>query len=151
MADASRVYESEALSRAIIGTAPIGLALLARDSGMPLLQNETARALVGEGAEEGSDAIAPLYVRLAELGRSSHGDEALELQWSPDDEGCDTQLQISMALATYHDQAVWVCALRDVTAQVELEDTLRRAREDAEAARQAAEAVSYTHLTLPTM
>ncbi len=140
LADASRVYESEALSRAIIGTAPIGLALLARDSGRPLLQNDTARQLVGEGAD--SHAIAPLYVRLAELGRSSHGDDALELQWSPDEEGSDTQLQISMALATYHDQAVWVCALRDVTAQVELEDTLRRAREDAEAARQAAEAAT---------
>lgn len=142
LADASRVYESEALSRAIIGTAPIGLALLARDSGAPLLQNDSARQLVGEGADGGSNAIAPLYARLAELGRSSHGDEALELQWSPDDEGSDTQLQISMALATYHDQAVWVCALRDVTAQVELEDTLRRAREDAEAARQAAEAAT---------
>ncbi|MBA0428741.1 MULTISPECIES: ATP-binding protein [Stenotrophomonas] len=141
LADASRVYESEALSRAIIGTAPIGLALLARDSGRPLLQNDTARQLVGEGADVGS-TVAPLYARLAELGRSSHGDEALELQWSPDEEGSDTQLQISMALATYHDQAVWVCALRDVTAQVELEDTLRRAREDAEAARQAAEAAT---------
>ncbi len=142
LTDASRVYESEALSRAIIGTAPIGLALLARDNGAPLLQNDSARQLVGEGADGGSSAIAPLYVRLAELGRSSHGDEALELQWSPEDEGSDTQLQISMALATYHDQAVWVCALRDVTAQVELEDTLRRARADAEAARQAAEAAT---------
>ncbi len=142
LADASRVYESEALSRAIIGTAPIGLALLARDGGRPLLQNDTARQLVGDEAEEGSIATAPLYARLAELGRSSHGDEALELQWSPAEGSTDTQLQISMALATYHDQAVWVCALRDVTAQVELEDTLRRAREDAEAARQAAEAAT---------
>ncbi len=142
LADASRVYESEALSRAIIGTAPIGLALLARDSGSPLLQNEAARQLVGEGADIGATAIAPLYARLAELGHSSHAGEALELQWSPEEEGSDTQLQISMALATYHDQAVWVCALRDVTAQVELEDTLRRAREDAEAARQAAEAAT---------
>ena len=142
LADASRIYESEALSRAIIGTAPIGLALLARDSGMPLLQNETARRLVGEDANEEGNTVAPLYAQLAELGRSSPGDEALELQWSPDDEDSDTQLQISMALATYHNQAVWVCALRDVTAQVELEDTLRRAREDAEAARQAAEAAT---------
>ncbi|EPG2415876.1 ATP-binding protein [Stenotrophomonas maltophilia] len=142
LADASRVYESEALSRAIIGTAPIGLALLARDSGMPLLQNDTARQLVGEAGGADSHAIAPLYARLAELGRGGHDDEALELQWSPDEGGSDTQLQISMALATYHDQAVWVCALRDVTAQVELEDTLRRAREDAESARQAAEAAT---------
>lgn len=142
LADASRVYESEALSRAIIGTAPIGLALIARDTGMPLLQNETARQLVGDQADEDGNAIATLYARLAELGRSSHGEEALELQWSPEEEGAGTQLQISMALATYHHQAVWVCALRDVTAQVELEDTLRRAREDAEAARQAAEAAT---------
>uniref|UniRef100_A0A914Y9U9 histidine kinase n=1 Tax=Panagrolaimus superbus TaxID=310955 RepID=A0A914Y9U9_9BILA len=45
-----------------------------------------------------------------------------------------------MALATYHDQAVWVCALRDVTAQVELEDTLRRAEQQLLQAKQAAEA-----------
>lgn len=143
LADASRVYESEALSRAIIGTAPIGLALLARDSGRPLLENDTARQLVhsvqDDNAPEGE--VAPLYARLAEAGRGVQGDEALDLHWAADG-GNATQLQISLALARYHDQAVWVCALRDVTAQVELEETLRRAREDAEAARQSAEAAT---------
>lgn len=142
LADASRVYESEALSRVIIGTAPIGLALLARDSGAPLLQNEAARQLVGAAANTEDAAIAPLYARLAELGRGSQGEDALELQWLPEGAGGDVQLQISMALATYRDQVVWVCALRDVTAQVELEDNLRRAREDSEAARRAAEAAN---------
>ena len=141
LADASRVYESEALSRAIIGTAPIGLALLARDNGQPLLQNETARALVGHEPDDGA-TVAPLYARLAELGRGETGEDALELQWSPSDAGSTTQLQISLAKASYHDQAVWVCALRDVTAQVELEENLRRAREDSEAARQSAEAAN---------
>ncbi len=147
LADASRVYESEALSRAIISTAPIGLALLARDDGHSLLQNETARQMVhGMGAGEGqgeaaAGAVAPLYARLAELGRGVQGDESLELQWSAE-EGDATQLQISMATARYHDQAVWVCALRDVTAQLELEENLRRAREDSEAARQSAEAAT---------
>lgn len=143
LADASRVYESEALSRAIIGTAPIGLALLARDNGRPLLENETARQLVRaveeDDAEEGE--VPPLYARLAEAGRGVQGDESLDLHWSAE-EGNATQLQISLALARYHDQAVWVCALRDVTAQVELEENLRRAREDSEAARQSAEAAT---------
>ncbi|WP_142806054.1 hybrid sensor histidine kinase/response regulator [Stenotrophomonas maltophilia] len=143
LADATRVYESEALSRVIIGTAPIGLALLARSSGEPLLQNHTARELVESVHHAGEDiTLPPLYARLAELGRSAGIGEVLELQWSPAESGTATQLQISMAQATYYEQPVWVCALRDVTAQVELEDNLRRAREDSEVARQSAEAAN---------
>ncbi len=138
LADAARVYESEALSRTILNTAPVGLALLARDTGTPLLQNDAARALVGADA----DAPVPLYARLAELGRSAAADDVLELHWSPDDQSHGTQLQVSIAQASYRDQAVWVCALRDVTAQAELEENLRQAREDSEAARQSAEAAN---------
>lgn len=142
LADASRVYESEALSRVIIGTAPVGLVLLARDSGEPLLQNDAARQLVETVRTAGEVASPPLYLRLAEVGRNARIDEVLELQWSPAESGTATQLQISMAQATYYEQPVWVCALRDVTAQVELEDNLRRAREDSESARQSAEAAN---------
>ncbi|HGM6729943.1 TPA: ATP-binding protein [Stenotrophomonas maltophilia] len=142
LADASRVYESEALSRVIIGTAPVGLVLLARDSGEPLLQNDAARQLVETVRTAGEVASPPLYLRLAEVGRNARIDEVLELQWSPAESGTATQLQISMAQATYDEQPVWVCALRDVTAQVELEDNLRRAREDSEAARQSAESAN---------
>lgn len=142
LADASRVYESEALSRVIIGTAPVGLVLLARDSGEPLLQNDAARQLVETVRTAGEVASPPLYLRLAEVGRNARIDEVLELQWSPAESGTATQLQISMAQAIYYEQPVWVCALRDVTAQVELEDNLRRAREDSEAARQSAEAAN---------
>ncbi|OUL17222.1 hypothetical protein B0X78_00735 [bacterium AM6] len=52
LANASRVYESEALSQAIIGTAPVGLALLRRGDGAPLLQNQVARALAGGDADD---------------------------------------------------------------------------------------------------
>ncbi|HGM7334836.1 TPA: ATP-binding protein [Stenotrophomonas maltophilia] len=142
LADASRVYESEALSRVIIGTAPVGLVLLARDSGEPLLQNDAARQLVETVRTASEVASPPLYLRLAEVGRNARIDEVLELQWSPAESGTATQLQISMAQATYYEQPVWVCALRDVTAQVELEENLRRAREDSEAARQSAEAAN---------
>ncbi len=142
LADASRVYESEALSRVIIGTAPVGLVLLARDSGEPLLQNDAARQLVETVRTASEVASPPLYLRLAEVGRNASIDEVLELQWAPAESGTATQLQISMAQATYDEQPVWVCALRDVTAQVELEDNLRRAREDSEAARQSAESAN---------
>ncbi|XWO47355.1 response regulator [[Pseudomonas] boreopolis] len=144
LADASRVYESEALSRAIIETAPVGLALLARDSGKPLLQNDAARQLAaGWDEENAGDAVpAALYARLVEMGRRTGGDDVLEFQWSPSGEGASAQLQIAMAPAIYRDQAVWVCALRDVTAQVELEENLRRAREDSETARKSAEAAN---------
>lgn len=138
LADAVRVYESEALSRTILTTAPMGLALLARDSGTPLLQNDAARTLL-----EAADASpTPLYGRLAELGQGGATDDVLELHWTGDEQAQGAHLQISVAQGSYHDQAVWVCALRDVTAQAELEENLRRAREDAEAARRSAEAAS---------
>ncbi|WP_414491795.1 ATP-binding protein [Stenotrophomonas maltophilia] len=140
LADASRVYESEALSQAIIGTAPVGLALLRRGDGAPLLQNQTARELGGEPTQEA--AVPSLYAGLAAHARGLPRQGA-EFNWAlPGEGGEPTQLQVALASATYRDEAVWVCAVRDITAQVDLQRTLRQARQDSEAARQAAEAAS---------
>jgi len=146
LADASRVYESELLSNAIIGTAPIGLALIARDSGAPLLENDAAQRLVlawGQG-DTGGTAVPTLYAELSAHGRARSSNSAGEFQWpgESNSRADRMQLQIGMAPASYREQPVWVCAMRDITDQVELEDNLRRAREDSERARESAEAAT---------
>ncbi|CAH0130566.1 hybrid sensor histidine kinase/response regulator [Stenotrophomonas lactitubi] len=140
LADASRVYESEALSQAIIGTAPVGLALLRRRDGAALLQNQVARELVGESGQD--EAVPELYAQLIAHARGLPA-RGGEFNWALDAGTDDArQLQVALAVANYHDQPVWVCAMRDATAQVELQHTLQQARQDSERAREAAEAAS---------
>lgn len=139
LADASRVYESEALSRVIIDTSPVGLVLIDPHTGQPLVQNELARQMASDAGGSGGD----LYALLAEQARQQPGQAAHEFQWAtPAGTLPDIRLQVSMAPASYRERAVWVCALRDVTAQAELERTLRDARRDAERARESAESAS---------
>ncbi|HET7331788.1 hybrid sensor histidine kinase/response regulator [Dyella sp.] len=139
LADASRVYESEALSRVIIDTAPVGLCLLDPDSGAPMVENEVARSMAGKG----QDAMpAPLYAQLVKRA-ATHGAASLhEFQWTEGDGDQRRYLQVAMALSMYRMRPAWVCALRDVTTQAQLEENLRRARHDSEQARQAAESAS---------
>lgn len=140
LAEASRVYESEALSQTIIGTASVGLALLSCEDGAPLLQNQVARSLAD--ASPGDAAVPPLYTALIEHARTLPGADG-EFNWTLQHaDQPPLQLQVALATARYREQAVWVCALRDVTAQMELQQTLDNARRDSERARAAAEAAN---------
>jgi two-component system capsular synthesis sensor histidine kinase RcsC len=56
LADASRVYESDALNRAIVQTSPIGLALLDRHTYRPVMQNGVASQIM-MGNQEKLDAF----------------------------------------------------------------------------------------------
>jgi len=140
LAEASRVYESEALSQTIIGTASVGLALLRCEDGAPLLQNQVARALAESPA--GSEAVPPLYAALIQHARSLNGTNGTFTWALQRDNQAPIQLEVALAHARYREQEVWVCALHDITAQVELQDTLDRARRDSEQARAAAEAAN---------
>ena len=138
--DASQVYESEALSRVIIDTSPIGLVLMAHESGEVLLENGLARQLAGPPGESGD---ADVYTRLRRHASAHASDATHEFACTTTtSDGGLRRLQVAMALASWHQRRVWVCALRDVTAQAELERTLRHARRDAERARAAAESAS---------
>lgn len=140
LADASRVYESEELSRIIIETSPAGLCLLDPDTGTPILENEVARAMAGDG---GAADMAELYAQLAVHAKAKWPKTQQEFQWVEKGEGKRPRsLQVSMALAAYRKHPAWVCVLRDVTIQAELEEKLRRARQDSERARLAAESAS---------
>ncbi|WP_249405734.1 hybrid sensor histidine kinase/response regulator [Stenotrophomonas sp. CFBP 13718] len=144
LADAWRVYESEALSRVIIDTSPVGLVLIDPESGEPLVQNELARQMADAAATVDGQTLHAALADKVQADAAS-GQPVREFLWSapvavPDQPAL--RLQVAMALAAYRDRAVWVCALRDVTAQAELEQTLRSARHDAERARAAAESAS---------
>ncbi|WP_313413550.1 ATP-binding protein [Stenotrophomonas sp.] len=144
--DASRVYESDALSGAIISTAPIGLALIARDSGTPLLENQAAHNLISalRSATDATDPAPTLYADLAAHGRNTPASDAINLQWSAPEAPNQRpiQLQVSLAPASYLEKPVWVCAFHDVTDQLEFADNLKRARADSERARELAEAAN---------
>ena len=143
LADASRVYVSEALSRVIIDTSPVGLVLMDPGSGEPLVENVLARQMAADAEAEGQALYAVLAGRARQAGDDAGNGPTLEFPWTaPGHRAAARQLQVSMAPAVYQDRAVWVCALRDITAQVELEQTLRHARQDAERARAAAESAS---------
>lgn len=143
LADARRITESEALSRIIIETSPVGLALVSMANGQPLLQNGLARGLA-YSADEAGEPVPALYRQLAHWAKPEEDSQHLQFQW-PETAAtgiAQRQLEVGLARATYNGQPVWVCALHDVTSQVELEENLRHARQDSEAARHAAEAAS---------
>jgi two-component system capsular synthesis sensor histidine kinase RcsC len=137
LAGASRVYESEALNRAIITTSPVGLCLLDPDGPRPILQN----AMMEEYAGRLVDDPLALYRRLLERatvqGDGSEFPLAIDLpgerRWT---------LQVAAARADYRDRPAWLFALRDVTLQAAMEESLRQAKRDSESARQQAESAS---------
>jgi two-component system, NarL family, capsular synthesis sensor histidine kinase RcsC len=140
LTEASRVYESEALNRTIIETSPVGLALLDPESGKAILQNDVVRQVVGIGdATETEVLFRQLLSHQKTLGEAAQHEFPWQLEL-PD--GHVRHLQIAMAASQYRRWPVQVCALRDVTAQTELEENLRRARRDSEQARAAAESAS---------
>lgn len=145
LADASRVYESEALSRVIIDTSPVGLVLIDPTSGEPLVENEPARQMAALVGADGDALYALLATRArAAVAVDAGAGAAQEFQWNAEGAARHAlELQVAMAPASFRDRPVWVCALRDVTAQAELERTLRDARSDAELARAAAESASH--------
>ncbi|MFC4761896.1 hybrid sensor histidine kinase/response regulator [Dyella koreensis] len=147
LADASRVYESEALSRVIIETSPVGLCLLDSQRADPILQNDVMRQFA-----EQVGATVSLYTQLARQTRNmTHATRtsgAMEFQLDLQRQSGDPlSLLVAAAPTQYRDRPVWLCALRDITARAELEERLRQARIDSEQAKLAAEAASHAKST----
>jgi len=131
LVDAARVYESEALSRTLLDTSPVGLCLLARTDGRMIVRNPAFAAL--------EQTLRPaLPDTLARQLPAEPVQGSLQQQLGLD--GCDgspRQLQVVWVSAQFQRQPVWVCTVRDTTTQAELEAHLRSARSDAEAASRA--------------
>ncbi|MGC1547536.1 MAG: response regulator [Rhodanobacter sp.] len=138
LAGASLVYESEELNRVIIDTSPVGLCLLNPKDASAILQNDVMRRFADDCVERSPS----LYQRLIEqAGDNLSG--PTEFKWVVERlDGNHRNLLVAAAPANYRVHRVLLCAVRDVTAQAELEDKLRQARHDSELAKQAAEAAS---------
>ncbi|WP_312992926.1 ATP-binding protein [Achromobacter animicus] len=125
VAPALRQYEalaeSVSLNRRLVEVAPVGLCLLRRADGMPLLSNELARDwLLEEPA---------LLARL--LADDGHG---AQREYPLDDGRC---LYLTFAPITYRAEEVILCGINDITAFKRVEHSITQAKLHADAANHA--------------
>lgn len=142
IARVSQVYESDALSRIIIDTSPVGLCLLDQEDGTPILKNDVMETL---GKRE--DGSASIYQRLIDKARltAEVGGNTIPFEYPLDVTGDDGKVQrllVSAVPCDYRQKRVLLCVVRNATAQWELEENLRRSRIDADRAKDAAEAAN---------
>jgi two-component system, NarL family, capsular synthesis sensor histidine kinase RcsC len=145
LARAKRVYQSEVLNRTMIEASPVGLCVIAMNNAAPLLQNE----LVREYAIDVTDPDSTFYKQLLHEFRCAKDaltgrPEAREFSISlPSERGDGVRhLLVAVMPIVYQDWDAIFCVLRDMTARVELEESLLRARHDSEQAKLAAESAS---------
>lgn len=139
LADAARVQESEALSRNVIETAPVGLCLIDQHARTLIVHNLTLEHLAGQASANALDALTQ---RLVQEILMRGGDSLLEIAWSSEKQQPLRHLQVIVAASRYQQRAIWVCAVTDATAQNETQQRLLSARLDAEQAQHDAEAAS---------
>jgi len=135
LARAARVYQGEQLSRALIQLSPVGLCLLDHRSGDPVLQNEMMRQLAAASERRG----VMLYTRMVEeaaaiLATPGAQTAEFEVHMPGAAEQPPVLLLVGATSASYEGRLVLLCAVRDLSARVELEQQQKRARESAEAA-----------------
>jgi len=147
-AEAARALESETISHILVSATPIGLCIVRQHDDAILTSNAVAESLLGcgQGArlpahitdalrQEGllsapRQLAAIAQVNVAAL-PASNGRPAVVTETAV---GTAPQfLQITCAPARYRDETVLFCAIQDITAQHQLEQQLRTARETAEA------------------
>lgn len=145
LARAKRVYQSEELNRTMIETSPIGLCVIGLDNAVPLLQNDAVQGF----AIAIADSEATLYRQV--LREYAHATEPLsgrpdarEFELALPSQGGDGELHLLVAAMPiiYQNRAALFCVFRDVTARREIQENLRKAREDSEQAKLAAESAS---------
>jgi two-component system capsular synthesis sensor histidine kinase RcsC len=135
LARSQRVFESEHLSRTLVETAPVGLELIALDSGQPLLSSPMM-------IDKATQMLVPAPVLSAELvrrhrqrgGASGEKQVTHEELTLPTREGGAMDLSVSVVPARYRGQDVLVTAFTDVTAEKNLERQLREAKQAADLA-----------------
>ena len=145
--EAARVHESEALSRTLIETSPVGLCLLDQQSGQVILHNQALEQLIGDTAGNLMDVLVGRLVQRVD--GQVHG-QLFEAP-SSDEQGSPRYLQSIVAASRYQRRAIWVCAVTDVTAQKETQQRLLDARRHAEQAQHDAEAADQAKTTFVAM
>ncbi|WP_047540857.1 hybrid sensor histidine kinase/response regulator [Pseudomonas simiae] len=114
------IAESEAFSRALIDTAPIGLCVIRRSDHHVLLQNQ--HALQWQDAR-------PLYDLLKQQPHTAPGQADLESR--------GRHLHVAFVPTRYQSQDAWLCVVHDVTRHIEDAAALEEARQAADSASQA--------------
>lgn len=145
--EAARVHESEALSRTLIETSPVGLCLLDQQSGQVILHNQALEQLIGDTTGNLMDALVGRLVQ--RIDGQVHG-KLFEAP-SSDEQGPPRYLQSIVAASRYQRRAIWVCAVTDVTAQKETQQRLLDARRHAEQAQHDAEAADQAKTAFVAM
>lgn len=140
LARAARVYQGEQLSRSLIQLSPVGLCLIDRREANAVLQNELMRHYAAAAERSG----IPLYLQLVQMATECESGAAaspepveFELPVPANNKTPARQLLVGAVGATYQGRDVLLCALRDLSARVELEQQQAQAREAAEAASRA--------------
>ncbi|MFL0349672.1 ATP-binding protein [Stenotrophomonas lactitubi] len=145
--EAARVHESEALSRTLIETSPVGLCLLDQQNGQLILHNQALQQLIGDTAGNLMDVLVGRLVQRVD--GQVHGQ--LFDAPSSDEQGPPRYLQSIVAASRYQRRAIWVCAVTDVTAQKETQQRLLDARRHAEQAQHDAEAADQAKTAFVAM
>ncbi len=145
--EAARVHESEALSRTLIETSPVGLCLLDQQNGQLILHNQALEQLIGDTAGNLMDVLVGRLVQRVD--GQVHGQ--LFDAPSSDEQGPPRYLQSIVAASRYQRRAIWVCAVTDVTAQKETQQRLLDARRHAEQAQHDAEAADQAKTAFVAM
>ncbi|WGS45894.1 ATP-binding protein [Burkholderia sp. JSH-S8] len=136
-----RVFDSEHLSRTVIETAPVGLGLIARGRGHPLLRSPLMVELASQVA---GPPLLEMFAERYEAGwREVDAVRQEEVEVRTRD-GREVTLSVSMAPSRYQGEAVLVAAFVDVTAKKQLEARLREARRAADEANAAKSAFLAT-------
>ncbi|SDL15175.1 two-component system, NarL family, capsular synthesis sensor histidine kinase RcsC [Pseudomonas delhiensis] len=138
VSQSQRVFENEQLSRTLIQTAPLGLALLVVESGEVLLRSPAMQAMQGRiSGREGDlpDELARRYRQRVAAALPGTGPEPLheDLTFTALD-GEVLNLSASMAPVRYQERDALVAAFIDITDKKRLERFLLEARDAADKA-----------------
>ncbi|MBN3812281.1 hybrid sensor histidine kinase/response regulator [Paraburkholderia sp. Ac-20347] len=139
--DSLRVFESENLSRTVIHTAPVGLALVSSESGEWLLDSPLMKTMASRIVGEARALADALVVRYADFERRHPNDGTLGVLRQdfvfPAHDGGRIELAASVSHARFKGIDVLVAAFTDVTENRRLQRELSDALLAADSANQA--------------
>lgn len=132
VSQSQRVFESEVLSRTLIQTAPVGLALLVIESGEVLLRSPTMQLMQRRVSAEPQQLPSELVQQYRQSLAASEGRIPTQVLHAERAfiaaDGDTLNLSISMAPVRYQEQDALVVAFIDVTDKKRLEQSLLDAR-----------------------
>lgn len=122
------LIESERFSSDVIQTAPVALCVLRRTNSEVVLENTLCQQWLGQSGER--ERLSPLWIERAFSESHEHVTDYFETAGA-------LYLYLSCAATRYKGEDVLLCAFSDISARTQIEETLDRARQLADAANEA--------------